>query len=86
MDANKLKVLQNINYTVRKACGNCQYSRFGHPSANFGTCSKHHYTHLKHSDGNRELSINEFGYCDKHEWWTEGDSFILGAFSQLKEK
>ena len=86
MDANKLKVLQDINYKVRKVCGNCKHSRFSSTGANFGTCMIQKYAHLKHTGDLRELSINNFGHCNKHEWAEQIESFQLGGFTQLKEK
>jgi len=85
MDANKLKVLKEINYQVRKTCGNCKYSRLG-TSNQFGTCCLHKYSHLKHSESERELSINAYGYCGKHEWDEQVAPFVLGGFNQLREK
>jgi len=88
MDANKLKVLQDINYTVRKVCDNCKFAKgLQHNSTGFGTCAKHHYKHLKHTGEPRELSINKFGYCNSHEWWEEGVQFTMGEyFWGMREK
>lgn len=84
MDANKLNVLQNINYTVRKTCGNCQHAVF-QGNNDFGNCVAQQYEHLKHSEKSRYLSIHESGFCDKHEWQVVFAQLIHG-FAQLMEK
>lgn len=86
MDANKLKVLQDLKYTIRKVCENCKFSK-GLNNSDFGTCAKHSYNHLKHTDAKRELSINKFGYCESHEWWEEGEQFLMGEYYwNMREK
>jgi len=65
MDANKLKVLRDLDYKINKACGNCQHSSFRGGSL-FGTCNVNDYVHLKHTGEKRQLSINFFGECEKY--------------------
>ena len=71
MDENKRIKLTNINYSIKKTCGNCKYSSL---IDNWGTCSFHQYTHLKHEKGNktsiRQLSINRYGCCFNHVYST----------------
>lgn len=66
MDANKLKVLQDIDYRIRKCCGNCVFGVFVR-SEGFGTCGIQQYEHKKHTGDKRQLSVNRYGYCEKHE-------------------
>jgi hypothetical protein len=84
MDANKLKVLQEIGYSVRKVCGNCAFSDIA-PTAFWGTCSKHAYTHLKHTGADRDLSVRFDGHCDKHEFRSEAVENLRG-FGPFLEK
>ena len=83
MDENKLKVLKEINYQIRRTCGNCRYSNGF--SNGFSTCKIYRYNHLKHSKETRELSINENGYCSEHEWYHDTD-WKLQKFVEFKEK
>ena len=60
MDKNKLKKLKEIGYHIKKCCGLCRHS---HIKKLWGTCEKHDYEHLKHTDALRQLSINVYGTC-----------------------
>lgn len=65
MDKNKLKVLQELGYEVRRVCGNCKHGVF--PNDSWGTCSVHKYEHQKHCESTRQVSINKYGHCYTHE-------------------
>jgi hypothetical protein len=88
MDANKLKILQDIEYRIHRSCGNCKYRNIS--GFIFGTCKKHKYSHLKHSASNRELSVCVDGICKYHEWMVDGTGdyykMILDKFAQFMEK
>ncbi len=88
MDANKLVKLKVIGYTIRKACGNCVHSLFPNPNTDWGTCYKHTYEHLKHSNQKRQLSIHRSGVCaDGYKRSPTATSDLnLGGFSDLVEK
>lgn len=60
MDANKLKKLKEIGFTLKRTCATCEYFNKGQDQ--FGTCRKHSYFHLKHQDF-RELSVHSLGFC-----------------------
>lgn len=64
MDANKLRVLREVGYSVR-ACAYCEHFRPGLSS--FGTCAAATYVHQKHSGEPRELSVSAFGSCPRFE-------------------
>jgi hypothetical protein len=66
MDENKRKVLQRLGYVIRPSCGLCQKSDIG-PGSDWGTCKLHTYSHLKHSESNRQLSVNRYGSCPEFE-------------------
>ena len=89
MDANKLKVLQDINYTIRKTCGNCEHAflntRDTKGIVDFGLCTIQFYNHEKHTNSKRELSINEYGYCSKHKWEYNTKNVLHGV-AELMEK
>jgi hypothetical protein len=61
MDANKLTVLREINYTIPPHCGICEFSDLS-PDG-WGYCYQHAYVHEKHSGGQQPLSINAVGSC-----------------------
>lgn len=61
MDANKLKVLQEVQYTIAPHCGICRHSNLSRDG--WGVCEKHSYSHLKHSNDQRQLSITRMGSC-----------------------
>lgn len=63
MDANKLKVLREIGYSIPKVCGLCRHADL---VAGWGMCNIQTYHHLKH-DEERYLSIYEHGSCPKWE-------------------
>ena len=87
MDANKLVKLKLIHYQVRQTCGNCVHSFFPNRQTEWGTCSKHTYDHLKHSDEKRQLSIHRFGWCDDYATSPTATSALnLGGFEELVER
>lgn len=82
MDANKLKVLQEIGYKIQPTCGSCEAGVFADPKSEFGSCVLYTYDHQKHSGADRQLSINRYGCCPEYERdpRTLGP---LGAWSQF---
>lgn len=81
MDQNKLKVLQDIGYTIPKTCGLCEHGRFA-ASQDFGVCAIQTYDHLKHSGPARSLSINIAGSCPKFKIDEDAKS-RLGAWAEF---
>lgn len=67
MDANKRLKLIDIGYEVKPVCMTCVNGRFDNEFEVFGTCRKHDYVHLKHSQSRRELSVFRAGSCPDHE-------------------
>lgn len=63
MDANKLKVLKEIEYEVQECCGLCVHSDI-RPTSLWGVCTIHEYTHEKHTGEPRDLSVHFVGRCD----------------------
>jgi hypothetical protein len=61
MDENKRKKLKEIGYEIHPSCGMCQSGIF--EGVAWGTCKKHTYEHLKHTEETRELSIFRHGVC-----------------------
>jgi hypothetical protein len=80
MDANKLKVLQEVAYTVNKSCGLCTHGVF--PNNDWGTCRVHVYDHLKHTGEARQLSVFRYGSCPRFELH-EPLLATMGAFKQF---
>ena len=83
MDANKLKVLQDINYTVHPHCGICEDADLS--ADGWGYCNRHTYEHLKHNEKESRLSINKAGSCA--DFKANGILVVmkLGAFGQFVE-
>lgn len=67
MDANKLQVLRDIPYEVRKVCGLCAHGIFPTPNNDWGTCGVQQYEHKKHTGPARQLSIVKYGSCPNFE-------------------
>jgi hypothetical protein len=65
MDINKLKKLRELEYTIHRCCGNCEY---GHimPLTKWGVCGIHTYVHNNHTEKERKFSINRYGQCPSH--------------------
>lgn len=88
MDSNKLKVLNQIGYRIKRCCGNCEHFKRGggyNRRGAFGDCTLHKYVHQKHTGGERDLSSYEAGYCDDHQW----NNRVVGsmhAFGDLREE
>jgi len=80
MDANKLKVLQDLSYTVQKSCGLCTHGVF--PNNDWGTCNKHTYDHLKHTGEARQLSVFRYGSCEGFEFHKPLEP-MLGHFKEF---
>jgi hypothetical protein len=86
MDENKLQKLKDVDYTVKRVCGNCRFfSGEKHESKNFSTCIQHTYEHQKHTESKRYLSVHVTGYCEKHVWCQQVVGF-MHAFAQFMEK
>lgn len=84
MDQNKLKVLQEINYSIRSTCKSCFYSDLSVDG--WGYCNLHKYAHKKHSEAESRLSINELGHCSKYKKSLPNVSILnLHAFEQFFE-
>jgi len=79
MDNNKLKVLQELPYVIQRCCGLCKFGTFPGLGSNWGTCKENSYEHQKHSDANRQLSINKFGSCPKFE----ADSYQVTSLAKF---
>ena len=80
MDADKLRVLHEIQYGVSRVCGLCRFGWF--PNNDWGTCEQHTYEHEKHVPGRRQLSIHKFGSCPRFEL-AEPRAHLLGAFQRF---
>lgn len=76
MDANKADVLHAVGYKVFPTCSRCTF--FRRSDSMFGECSANKYKHLKHSGGERLLSVMAGGGCDS---FTE--LIGLGAWEQF---
>jgi len=63
MDANKLKVLQEIGYKITSHCGICESSDLS--ADGWGYCNVNTYQHLKHSEETSRLSIHRMGSCGR---------------------
>lgn len=79
MDANKLKVLQDIGYEVQKVCGLCRHAQLS-PDG-WGTCAIQSYQHLKHTGDPRQLSITRYGGCPKFK----ASDHALGQLAGFKQ-
>ena len=66
MDQNKLKVLREIGYEIKKTCHFCIHSTFNR-TPNWGECTANTYVHLKHSGPDRNISIHRHGSCPEFE-------------------
>lgn len=83
MDKNKLKVLQDIEYQVKRTCGTCINASIK-PATDWGTCKIWTYEHLKHTEERSQLSINRYGQCSSHEA-PFSMSVHLGGFIEFLE-
>ena len=84
MDANKLKTLRAIHYTIRPCCQLCAYFKPGNRPG-FGTCVQHVYSHLKHTEKDRELSVHANGVCrdGKFALYAEGAAALGEAWQEF---
>lgn len=80
MDANKRKVLFDIEYQIQRTCENCMFSKL---NGDWGICTLHDYKHLKHTDETRHLSIHRTGQCYSYD---EETSIDLGGFNEFKPR
>jgi len=77
MDQNKLKVLREVSYSIKPACGLCSFGQFRElEGGDFGTCYKFSYQHQKHTGEKRQLSIFRYGSCPSFE--LDKGNIILG--------
>ena len=85
MDKNKLSKLKKLNYTIKKCCGLCAHAQFKFKQVGnvWGDCKIHVYDHLKHSEHTRQLSINQFGYCEDFEW---NEFLVNNSWMEFLEK
>lgn len=83
MDANKLKVLQEIGYEIKKCCGLCA-NFLGVPHNIFGDCYKHTYEHKKHIPNLKPLSVSHYGVCASFSFSREKER-QLHKFTDLME-
>lgn len=83
MDQNKLELLRKISYLINKSCGICIYANIG--SSDWGTCSFHKYSHLKHSEEVRDLSINRYGSCGNFKI-NQSELLKLEKFEEFMDK
>lgn len=65
MDANKLKVLQNIGFRINPNCETCAHSDLSDDG--WGYCGAHEYEHEKHSEEKSFLSVHRMGWCSQWE-------------------
>lgn len=66
MDANKRVKLLEIGYEIPPSCGTCAFSDIK-PTSDYGECSMHTYTHQKHTDSHRQLSVHRYGGCPSYK-------------------
>lgn len=85
MDANKLRVLREIDYCIPKQCGNCQHGEFSYPDSPFGGCMLQTYDHLKHTGPPKPLSIYKSGSCSKWEP-DEEEIASLGPWAEFVDR
>ena len=81
MDANKLKVLQDIGYRILPTCGTCVHRHIS-PGQSWGTCVRYTYQHQKHTGKPRQLSVYVGGGCQAHEY-DEAAQKALEGFGQF---
>jgi len=89
VDKNKLAKLNEVGYKIRGTCANCKYSTLRFENRTFklwGTCLKHLYKHEKHTDTDREMSVNHSGNCGDHEWDSFATSQLGDSWQQFREK
>jgi len=79
MDANKLNVLRDINYTINYTCDNCVSSVFK-PESDWGVCTENSYDHLKHGN-TRFLSVYRYGSCPEYK--KDITKIHLGTFREF---
>jgi len=79
MDENKRAVLKKLQYKIQPCCFLCSHASL---TGIWGTCSKHAYMHLKHSEALRELSISQVGHCDGFEESSQ-KILALGKFAEF---
>lgn len=81
MDANKLKVLREIEYSIPGCCGSCAEGSFVDGS-DWGTCEVYVYSHLKHTGEDRALSVHREGRCDRFER-DQRSTTAFGGFAEF---
>ena len=81
MDQNKREKLIEIGYKIQRCCAFCVNSNIA-PGKDWGTCNALIYSHLKHSDSERQLSISRFGWCTGFKLNHQAMS-VLGKFAEF---
>lgn len=66
MDQNKADKLKEIGYEIKPSCGTCKHFK-QYVDPEFGDCGVHKYVHLKHTGGQKRLSVVVYGYCTSYE-------------------
>lgn len=80
MDANKLRALRGLGYEIRRCCEFCRHADLS-PDG-WGKCGLHAYSHLKHAEDRRQLSIHRSGSCSAWER-DEGRVAALRAYGEF---
>ena len=74
-------MLKEVEYSIAECCGMCLDGKFEKGSL-WGICELHEYSHLKHSDSVRSMSISLFGRCCDFKMWKEKVD-NLGRFKEF---
>jgi len=82
MDANKLRMLREINYTIHPSCALCKHGEFRTLKDDFGSCMAKTYEHLKHTGDPRQLSVHRGGSCKDFEVDPQKKA-ALGAYQEF---
>jgi hypothetical protein len=85
MDANKKRLLEEVNYRIGACCALCRHGEFSPAGAHgeWGTCQRFRYEHQKHSENPRQMSIVKYGACDGFERAEPYTTSLLGAFKEF---
>lgn len=86
MDANKDKKLTEIGYQIHPTCATCKHVHLANTRVEWGTCKKHAYKHMKHTEQDRQLSINRYGNCSNHQLKAEYQGHWLHFNKYIKHR
>jgi len=81
MDADKLRVLKEVEYSISKMCRFCVHAQFRDEYV-WGTCAKYTYEHQKHTEQKRQLSIYVGGSC-KEGFELDPGKVRLGGYEEF---